>query len=663
MISPISGNPLLSGRQNAGIAALTTANLETVAYQAIKGSSLSPASIPGLMFQFLLRKDNSLSFLFLNPNFGNFFEIEAGVMDVDTETLVSMIHPDDRDYFYDSISNSAEALESWNWLGRFILPSGKIKWVQWDAQPSRQANGNIFWNGLLVDVTCQQKLNEEVEKLSFLLNLTERLQSSSDLYEIASFTLNYLIQATNASFGDVKVIQRYDQNWEPFCLINYVSAQLIAGCSEQVVEQIIAALQKSANHDRELLQKVVENATILVIEDDSSHLKCAIDRCELPWGQIIMFPIPATDGTVLGVLTLHFDHYSEGIQNSRLKEMVLAACRILGARMEQAKAREELQQANIQLESAYEQLSQQTQSLEKTLSELQQTQAQLIQSEKMSSLGNLVAGIAHEINNPVGFIHGNLPFAAKYFQDLLLLLESYHKYCPESRPEIEQLIEEIDLSYLREDLPRILASIQTGSERIRDIVRCLRNFSRLDESELKQVNIHDGIENTLLLLNNRLKAQHCRPEIEVIKHYGNLPKIECYPGSLNQVFMNIISNAIDALEESFATGYLNSKKNKGQICIRTEVISGEISIAICDNGFGIPASLQDRLFDPFFTTKPVGKGTGLGLSISYRIVTEKHGGQLKCISAPGQNTEFVIKIPVKQINICPKWPHGEEIPA
>lgn len=662
MIPQMIANPPLPCRQTSGIPALTTGSLETFSGFASTNSGVSFGTIPGLMYQFLLRKDGSLSFLFLSPNFADFFELDADAMDVDTETLVAMIHPDDRDYFYDSINNSAEALESWNWLGRFILPSGEIKWVQWDAQPSRQANGNIFWNGLLVDVTSQQRLNDEVEKLSFLLGLTERLQSSSQISEIASFALSYLVQATNAAFGDVKVIRREGDNWEAFWLANHVSSQVVARCGEKVVTEIMAALQKSEDQHQELLQQVVQTGATLVIEDYASHLSSSINGCELPLGQIIMFPIPAADGTVLGILTLHSNH-SQPIQNSLLKEIVLAASSILGARIEQAKAREELHQANIQLEYAYEQLRQQTKQLEQTLCELQETQVQLIQSEKMSSLGSLVAGIAHEINNPVSFIHGNLPFARKYFQDLLFLLESYQKYCPHPGPEIEELRDEIDLPYLREDLPRILNSIQTGSERIRDIVRCLRNFSRLDESEIKQVNIHEGIENTLMLLNNRLKAQHWRPEIEVIKNYGNLPRVECYVGSLNQVFMNILSNAIDALEESFATAYLDTKQHKGKITIRTELKSGNILISISDNGFGIPASLQSRLFDPFFTTKPAGKGTGLGLSISYRIVTEKHGGQLKCNSAPGQNTEFVVEIPLKQNKVCQRWPLDAEIPA
>lgn len=513
-----------------------------------------------------------------------------------------------------------------------------------------------------MDVSSQKELNDEVERLSFLLGVTERLQSTSDVYEIANFALTYLVEATHAAFGDVKVIERDAENCRSCWLTNYVSAQVIANYGEKVVTEILTALQKSAAQDRELLGQVVQTGTTLVIEDYASHLECSIDGCELPLGQIIMFPIPATDGSVLAVMTLHSNH-PEPIQNSRIKEMVLAACRILGVRLEQAESREELRQANIQLESAYDKLRDKTQNLEQTLGELKQTQAQLIQSEKMSSLGSLVAGIAHEINNPVSFIHGNLPFARKYFQDLLCMVESYQEYCPQPGPEITQLTEEIDIGYLKEDLPRILGSIQTGSERIRDLVRCLRNFSRLDESELKQVNIHEGIENTLLLLNNRLKAQHWRPEIEVIKDYGNLPWVECYVGSLNQVFMNIVSNAIEALEESFATGYLDAKHHKGRIWIRSELKSEQISIAISDNGFGIPAALQSRLFDPFFTTKPVGKGTGLGLSISYRIVTEKHGGQLKCISAPGQNTEFVIEIPLKQIKLSQKWPSSAEIPA
>ncbi|NEQ36613.1 MAG: histidine kinase [Okeania sp. SIO3I5] len=296
------------------------------------------------------------------------------------------------------------------------------------------------------------------------------------------------------------------------------------------------------------------------------------------------------------------------------------------------------QQATLKIESKNNEL-------EELLQELQQTQLQLVQTEKMSSLGRLVAGVAHEINNPVNFISGNLEYANNYFQDLLDLLDLYQTEYPTATAEIEVAIEDIDLDYIVEDLPKILKSMKVGSERLREIVLSLRNFSRLDESAVKEVDIHTGIESTLMILEHRLKTRSDRPEIQVTKDYGNLPLIECHAGQLNQVFMNILANAIDALEDAIRVGQL--KERSPIISIKTAQVDPKwITIHITDNGPGIKTDIQTRLFDPFFTTKPVGKGTGLGLSISYQIICEKHGGYLLCCSEEGNGTEFIIKLPI-----------------
>ena len=304
----------------------------------------------------------------------------------------------------------------------------------------------------------------------------------------------------------------------------------------------------------------------------------------------------------------------------------------------------------------------QAQQLEGALEHLKQTEAQLVQTEKMSSLGQMVAGIAHEINNPINFIYGNVAHASNYIQDLLILLEMYQKNYPNPVLEIQEQAQEIDLEFIIDDLPKLLNSMQVGTERIRQIVLSLRNFSRLDEADKKRVNIHEGIDSTLLILQNRLKGGLNQSEIQVIKKYGQLPLIECYAGQLNQVFMNVIGNAIDALEnqpeprtitisteivrQTLSLGYGEKPKlvsSYGQNGISNQEL---IVIKIRDNGPGMTEEIRKRLFDPFFTTKPVGKGTGLGLSISYQIVAEKHGGKLKCISTPGAGAEFIIEIPI-----------------
>jgi ammonium transporter len=307
----------------------------------------------------------------------------------------------------------------------------------------------------------------------------------------------------------------------------------------------------------------------------------------------------------------------------------------------------ERQRAETALRESEAQLRHQNLELEKLIQELQKTQSQLIQAEKMSSLGQMVAGIAHEINNPVSFIYGNIRPARDYTQDLLGLIELYKNYYPNPPVEIAKYIDEFDIEFITSDFPRLLDSMKIGAERIRDIVKSLRNFSRLDESEMKYVDLHEGIESTLLILQNRLKFKPGYPEIQVIKEYGNLPKVECYPGQLNQVFMNIINNAIDALEEYNQTrSSAEIESQPSQIKISTQQLDQHwIIIRIADNGPGIPEEIRTKLFDPFFTTKPVGKGTGLGLSISYQIIVDKHSGKIECRSIPQQGTEFVIQIP------------------
>ena len=308
------------------------------------------------------------------------------------------------------------------------------------------------------------------------------------------------------------------------------------------------------------------------------------------------------------------------------------------------------QTLEFQVEVRTQELSDKNIQLQQLLEELQRTQVQMVQSEKMSALGQMVAGVAHEINNPVNFIHGNLTYVQEYAHNLLGFVQLYQNYYPHPAPEIQAEAEEIDMEFIQADLPKVLDSMKLGTDRIRQIVLSLRNFSRMDEADFKAVDIHEGIDSTLSILEHRLKDKAERPAIQVIRDYGNLPLIECYPGQINQAFMNILANAIDALEEAnVKRTYQELKENPNLITIRTAMIDSKwVKIAISDNGMGMPESVQKRLFDPFFTTKSVGKGTGMGLPISYQIVTEKHGGKLDCCSIPGKGTEFVIQILVQQ---------------
>ncbi|MBW4579836.1 MAG: PAS domain-containing protein [Tildeniella nuda ZEHNDER 1965/U140] len=363
----------------------------------------------------------------------------------------------------------------------------------------------------------------------------------------------------------------------------------------------------------------------------------------------LLLPVPILSGQLGGI---HCGHHSaiRPWSDSEM-ELLQAVASQLAIAINQA----ELYNQSV---TAANTAQQQAQQLEQALQELQQAQAQMVQSEKMSSLGQLVAGVAHEINNPVNFIYGNLTYANEYTQDLLNLLDLYQQHYPAPAPQIKAVADAIDIQFVITDLPRLLTSMKVGADRIQKIVASLRTFSRMDEAEFKAVNLHEGIDSTLMILQSRLKAQqlrgqgreYTRPEIEIVKAYGELPLVECYAGQLNQVFMNILSNAIDALDEGDAQRDAAAmEQHPSMIRICTELLADDrVTIAIADNGTGIPEAARQRLFDPFFTTKPVGKGTGMGLSISYQIVTERHGGSLRCLSSPGQGTEFIIEIPLKQ---------------
>ena len=318
---------------------------------------------------------------------------------------------------------------------------------------------------------------------------------------------------------------------------------------------------------------------------------------------------------------------------------------------------DKLAKLNTALQASIAREREKSANLNTAMHELKRTQTQLVQSERMSSLGQLVASVAHEVNNPINFIYGNLSYADEYSQILISLLHLYQQHYPSPVPEIEAEIEADELEFLVEDLPKLLGSMKVGANRIREILQLLQNLSRIDESELKPVDIHDGLDSTLLTLSNRLKPKADRPTIHLIKEYGSLPLVECYAVQINQVFMNLLANAIDAIEEAFVNKNLSQHGEgnealvkSGKIRIITEFgVGGKGAIIrIVDNGWGMEEAVCQQIFEPFFTTKPVGKGAGIGLAISHEIVVEKHGGKLTCISAPGQGTELIVEIPLSQ---------------
>lgn len=391
------------------------------------------------------------------------------------------------------------------------------------------------------------------------------------------------------------------------------------------------------------LSEKIEQHQMVQIDDSSQvegfdgQTRAALKQAGV--ASMLFLPLETRSGQRGAIVCNHYHNIHEwGVSDVELLQAVVDQ---LAIAIDQAELYAQTRAAALAAQTQAAQLSQ-------AFQDLQQKEAQLIQSEKMSSLGQMVAGIAHEINNPVNFIYGNLDYVRDYTQDLLEVLSLYQQKYPSPDSELEEKIEEVDLGFITEDLPKIIASMEMGADRIRQIVVSLRNFSRLDEAEMKPVDIHEGIDNTLLILHNRWKAKKVGSGVEIVKTYGKLPKVECYAGQLNQVFMNIISNAIDALD---------NQPDPRIVTICTELFHVQnptestnlpyVRVKIKDNGPGVSTAVKNRLFDPFFTTKPVGKGTGLGLSISYQIVVEKHGGSLQCFSEPGQGCEFWIEIPVE----------------
>jgi len=356
-------------------------------------------------------------------------------------------------------------------------------------------------------------------------------------------------------------------------------------------------------------------------------------------------------------------------ENVRYKSLPWKQCEI-DAALELRKAMinivlcqiDKLEKLNRALEESVAREREKTAHLKTAMSELKRAQTQLVQSERMSSLGQLVSAVAYEVTNPINFIHGNLSYANEYSQKMIDLLQLYEQHYPSASPEIQAQIEAIELEFIVEDLPKLLGSMKVGANRIREIVQSLRNFSRIDEADIKPVDIHDGLDSALLILSNRLKPKPDRPAIHLIKEYGSLPLVECYAVQINQVFMNVLTNAIDALEDAFVNNNLSSHRGDkeepvkcGQIRIVTEICPGEkaVAVRIEDNGCGMTQTVRQKIFEPFFTTKPMGKGAGIGLTISHEIVVEQHGGKLTCNSAPGEGTELIIEIPLNQTHPKP----------
>ena len=597
---------------------------------------------------------------------------------------------------------------------RIVRVDGATRWVSERGRPTDNAEGQILWlDGAIFDITDRKKAELTLQQVTQAVDSASdaiaiaNLEGDSIYHNLAFIQrYGYTVEELNNSGGPGVIYTKYQELRKLFIVLRKGLSwsgeiQLKAKNGEIIETELRADCIKDSNNQPIGMMAIIADLTEL--KRTESALKLSQERLQLAvfgsslglwdwniatgetyfdsqWKAMLGYTEteiensvkswenllhPEDKLTVMATLNLHFEGKLNiyevefrMLNKSGSWQWIMALGKVVeydewGEPLRMNGTHQDIserKQTELALQESEARERSKALELEVAINKLRTTQSQLVQNEKMVSLGQLVAGVAHEINNPISFIHGNLAPARSYTLDLLDLIKIYQYHYPSPVAGVLHKIQEIDLDYMAEDLPKLFSSMRVGTERIVEIVKSLRNFSRLDESAGKSVNIHEGIDSTLMILQNRLKSHSSRPGIQVVKDYHQLPNVECFPGQLNQVFMNILINAIDALEERDKQREIEEcDRHPSTITIRTYLAAGAfVAVSIADNGWGIPESVKSRLFDPFFTTKPVGKGTGLGLSISHSIIVDRHGGKLSCISTVGEGSEFLVEIPVQQ---------------
>ncbi|CBN56170.1 MULTISPECIES: protein kinase domain-containing protein [Kamptonema] len=534
-------------------------------------------NIPGMVYQFRLAADGSISTPYVSSGCLDLYEVEPELVMTGTYSLYTLHHPDDNLAIEKAIAYSAQNLTPFDQEWRIILPSGTVKWIQSTARPERLADGSILWDGVVIDISDRKNIEAEQTRLLAILESTPDLIGTADptgknLYLNRAW--RHFLGLDNEAGAKGTEIHKYHPDW----------------ATEIIVNQGLPAAISSGIW-------VGETAVI----DRNGR--------EIPVSQLILSH-KSMDGEL--------EYFSTIIRDISDRK---------------------------QAESA---ILQKSQELEQAVQALQQAQLHIVQSEKMSALGNLVAGVAHEMNNPLGFISASLKQAKPTLAELIEHLRLYQEILLIPNDKIIDHAEEIDLDYTLEDFPKVIDAMEIACDRLHNISTSLRTFSRADRDYKVPFNIHEGLDSTILILKHRLKANDRRPAIEVVTEYGNLPKIDCFPGQLNQVFINILANAIDALDESsIGRSFEEIQINLNQIKIKTSLVDNQVKISIADNGQGMTEVVKQKIFDHLFTTKAVGKGTGLGLAIARQIVVEKHSGSIQVNSILGEGTEFIITLPTR----------------
>lgn len=549
-------------------------------------------NIPGMVYQFRLAADGSTSIPYVSSGCFDLYGLQPEQVMRGTHSFYAMHHPDDQAAIAEAIAYSAQNLTPFEQEWRIILPSGTMKWIQSAARPERQADGATLWDGVVIDITNAKQAEASLAKEREFLNAIIHNITDGIVVCDASGKLTLFNKATH-EFHGLPVESLAPEQWTEHFDLYQPDGQTPLSKTEI---PLFRALQG----------EIVENTEMVIAPKHGSK------RILLASGQAIA----DSSGNKLGAVVVMRD-ISDVYNELRLRKLTELA------------------------------LQQKSQDLEQALTDLQNAQLQMVQSEKMSALGNLVAGVAHEMNNPLGFIAASLKQAKPTFADIIEHLKLYQETLPNASDKILNHAEEIDLDYSLEDLPKMIDAMSMACDRLKNISTSLRTFSRADKDYKVPFNIHQGIDSTILILKHRLKANEQRPAIEVITEYNTLPQVECFPGQLNQVFMNILANAIDALEESnIGHSFDEIKASPNCIKITTTVKNNLVRITIADNAKGIDEEVKQKIFDHLFTTKAVGKGTGLGLAIARQIIVEKHGGAIAVNSQLGEGTEFVIQLPL-----------------